>query len=334
MENINESTVALSEKALLNAEEQNKQIITVITLPEIKTTISELLPRIKAVCAEACKLKCSEESRKEIKEARARLNKANKELTEQFKQAIGVVKAPITAVENSYKECTDEFKKADSELGAKIATVEDSIKAQKKAKLNKYFGECVQSAGIDFLTIEMVQLNITLSASEKSLKDKIKSFVDGVSNDLKMIDTLDHKEEILVEYKSCCNISQAVTIVNERHKRIEAEKQCRKAVADEAQRRYEAEQKAIKTAAEGKASATAVSRDDKIPENNVNIHNHGVSETAIPDYVIPPTVTSSKATLPSKIYMLKFSVSGTMEQLREFKPKLIELIERSGLDYE
>ena len=38
-----------------------------------------------------------------------------------------------------------------------------------------------------------------------------------------LIDTQEHKVEILVEYKQHMNVSQAITTVSERHKAIETE---------------------------------------------------------------------------------------------------------------
>ena len=87
-----------------------------------------------------------------------------------------------------------------------------------------YFEEYKKSLGIDFVTYEQVNLNITMSVSLKKLKETIKTFLDKVMDDLKLIATQEHKDEILYEYKRSLNVSVAITSVTERYKAIEEEK--------------------------------------------------------------------------------------------------------------
>lgn len=304
--------------------ESSSELVTVITLPEIKTTIEQILPAIKSACDDARTLECTEDSRKEIKAVRARLNKANAALTAQFKAAISAVKAPITAVEQKYKECTDVFKAADKELAEKINTVEDELKRQKAQKLREYFAECAGSVGIDFLKFEDAGLNITLSASEKSLKSKIFDFVNGVYNDLNMIEGLEYRDEVLAEYRTTLNASYAVRTVNERHRRIEEERKRREEEAENIRRRKETEQ-AVLNAVQGCADRTV----GTVNESDNEHETSGTVNKCDADYETAPKVSGRE-----KIYTLKFSVTGTMEQLKAFKPQLIELIERNGLSYE
>ena len=320
-DNLANDLVNNSDNSTIPGSSSSSELVTVITLPEIRTTIEQILPTIKAACERACSLECTEDSRKEIKAVRAELNKANSSLTSQFKAAIAAVKAPITAVEQQYKECTDVFKAADRDLAAKINGVENELKRQKTDKLKDYFNECVQGAGIDFLKLEDVGLNVTLSASEKSLKSKIFDFVYSVCDDLNMISTLEYKDEILVEYKKSLDAAQAVRIVNERHQHIEAEKKRREAEAEEKRRRQEAERAAL-------AAAEEIAKKRQVPEQTTQ------TTASKPDvYETAPVVTAKPAS-PAKVYTLKFSVSGTIEQLKAFKHQLIELIERNGLNYE
>ena len=70
----------------------------------------------------------------------------------------------------------------------------------------------------------MSKINVTLSASLKSLKEQAKLFIDTVEGDLRLIDTQEYKTEILVEYKKSLDVSDAITTVVDRHKEIEVEK--------------------------------------------------------------------------------------------------------------
>ena len=93
-----------------------------------------------------------------------------------------------------------------------------------------------QSLQIDFLTFEQVKLNVTLSASEKSLKETITAFVEGVNKDLDLLKSIpesdEFKAEVLHDYKKSLDMANALRITQERKKakeeelkRIEAEKE-------------------------------------------------------------------------------------------------------------
>ena len=75
-----------------------------------------------------------------------------------------------------------------------------------------------------------MNLNITISPSDKSYKDKILEFVDRVASDIKTIETLDNSTEIRVEYESNLDLNKSILIVSERIRKIE---EAKKRIADE-----------------------------------------------------------------------------------------------------
>ena len=91
------------------------------------------------------------------------------------------------------------------------------------------------------MNYENAGINVTLSASIKSLKEQAKSFIDRITDDLALIDTQEHKAEIMVEYKKTLNCSQAITTVTSRLKAIEEQKQRE----IERQQRIEEEKKVV-----------------------------------------------------------------------------------------
>ena len=84
-----------------------------------------------------------------------------------------------------------------------------------------------QSLQIDFLTFEQVKLNVTLSASEKSLKETITAFVEGVKKDLDLLKSIpesdEFKAEVLHDYKKSLDMANALRITQERKKAKEEE---------------------------------------------------------------------------------------------------------------
>lgn len=204
---------------------KNKELIIIKQLPIIEEKLKELSKEIDEKVEKAKSLIVSEETVKEVKKTRAELTKDFKELEEQRKLVKEKVLAPYMAFEEVYKTyVSDKYKSADIELKTKIDQVELEQKKAKEQEVRDYFEEYKTSKNIDFITFENMNLNITLSASLKSLKEEAKAFVDKVESDLNLIETQEAKIEILVEYKKDLNVSRAITEVNERIKRLEEEK--------------------------------------------------------------------------------------------------------------
>ena len=177
---------------------ENKELIVIKQLPIIEEKLKELSKEIDEKVEKAKSLVVSEETVKEVKKTRAELTKDFKELEEQRKLVKEKVLAPYMAFEEVYKTyVSDKYKSADIELKTKIDQVELEQKKAKEQEVRDYFEEYKQSKNIDFITFENMNLNITLSASLKSLKEEAKAFVDKVESDLNLIETQEAKIEII-----------------------------------------------------------------------------------------------------------------------------------------
>lgn len=203
----------------------SNELIIVKQLPQIEEHLKERSEEIEKKVENAKSLVCTEENVKTIKEVRAELNKEFKEVETQRKMVKEQILAPYTKFEEIYKTyISDKYKSADIDLKNKIDTVENELKNKKEQEIKDYFEEYKKANDIDFITYEQAKINVTLSASKKSLKEQAKAFIDKIVDDLKLIETQEHKAEILVEYKNDLNVSKAITTVTNRFKAIEEEK--------------------------------------------------------------------------------------------------------------
>lgn len=202
-----------------------KDLIIVKQLPQIEEHLKELSAEIDKKVESAKSLVCTEESVKTIKQVRADLNKEFKELEMQRKNVKEQILAPYMQFEEVYKTyISEKYKSADVDLKTKIDNTENELKAQKEQEIKDYFEEYKTANDIDFVDFKQANINVTLTASKKSLKEQAKKFIDEIVDDLKLIETQDCKEEILVEYKQTLNISRAIQDVANRHKLLEEEK--------------------------------------------------------------------------------------------------------------
>lgn len=236
----NVKAIAPTEKA--EAVEPNS-LIVVKQLPVIEEQLRTIKANIESKVAGVLALECTEGTVKAIKVLRSDLNKDFKDLEDRRKLVKNKILEPYEAFEAVYKECvTDIFKGADTELKKRIDEVENNLKFERRKEIEAYFNEYAASKGIDFVGFFDAHINVTLSASKKSLQEQATAFIDRICDDLKLIDTQDYKEEILVEYKKALNVSAAITEVCARHKAIEEEK----ARAEQTAQIKQAQQEAVR----------------------------------------------------------------------------------------
>lgn len=184
---------------------------------QLKTISDEIQKRVDY----AEKLVCTIDTIKDIKKQRTILRNQFNDLETQRKQVKAEFQAPYLRFEKVYKELiSDKYKNADVQLKRKIDNVESELKLQKENTLREYFLEYCESEEIDFIKFEQIGLNINLSATEKSLREQIKAFVDKVKNDIELIQHEDNSAEIMIEYTKHLNVSRAIIEVKERHKKL------------------------------------------------------------------------------------------------------------------
>lgn len=273
----------------------NQELIVVKQLPQIEEHLKELSLDVDKKVENAKNLVCTEENVTTIKQIRASLNKEFKEVEQQRRIVKEQILAPYMQFEEIYKTyISDKYKSADNDLKVKIDSIENELKAKKEQEVKDYFEEYKTANNIDFITYEQTKINTTLSASMKSLKEQAKQFIDKIVDDLKLIETQEHKTEILVEYKQTLNVSQAITSVTNRFKAIEEEKK-------KIEQEKELQKFVVDTAKES----------DKYSEQII-LNSPSVEEKI------------------EEILTLKFTVRGTRTKLRELK----QFLENGGYDYE
>lgn len=281
-------------------------LIVVKQLPIIEEQLRLVKESVAQRVADALSLVCTEDTYKDVKKERAALNKEFQELEARRREVKRAILAPYEAFEKLYKECvSNAFTKADAELRDKIAAVESGIKGAKQDDLIAFYNEYRASMNIpeDLVPLERAQINVTMSDSAKKLRERAAAFLDGIANDLRMIATLEYRDEVLVEYYKTLSAPQAALIVDERHKRMEAA----------AQRREEQEAlRAVQNAAQSKIKA--------------------VLNEAPPAPASVPTVTPVVDAPPAEeaTYFVAFRVHGTIDRLKALK----KFLEDGGYTYE
>ena len=251
----------------------------------------------------------TDETLKSAKNTRTTLRKELDDFETQRKYIKEQVNAPYEAFEKAYKEHIKvHYDKADSTLKTKIDEVQNRLLDDKRGRIKDYFTELCQSQGIDFLIFERLPLNITLSASDKSLKEQVAGFVSEVTKSIQLIESLNEpdefKAEMLTEYKQTLDVTRAIQNAQYRKQQREAE------LARIEAQRVAAEQ--ARLAAEARAKAQAPLQAPAQVTNEV--------QPAAPIQPEPvQEATEAAQEDENEIVQASFTVIGTRAQLRALR---------------
>ena len=242
---------------------------------------------------------------KSVKDMRAELNKEFAEFEKQRKFIKEAVSKPYQEFEAKYKEfVAKHYNEADDTLKGKIFSFENTLRLEKEKELQGYFAELCSAKNIDFVPFGLMHLNITLSASMKSLKTQILEFVSKVEQDIELAKTVSDSQEfndkVMYEYRRSLDINTAINTVKEREQALIAAKERAEA---EAKRKAEAEEQAQLQAEKEVTEQATEAEPLKAPM---------VEEQQ-------PTNTGT-----AEEFEMTFTVKGTFEQLKALKQFILD----------
>lgn len=280
-----------------------KDLIKVKQPAIIEERLRAMQQQIEKKTSSAMALICTAENLQTVKALRTEIRNDFAEIEEQRKAAKDAALAPWNEFEAMYKLCISEpFRKADADLKSKVSEVEDGIKATCEAGLREYFTELCEAEGVQWLTYERAGIVVDMTSARqkvpKKLREKITQFVTGVSRGVALIADMDCAEEIMVEFKRTLDAAEAISIVQERHRRVEAER------------------------------VSMQTRQDVSRAESVHVAEVKSAEEAFsPPSVVPPVNVSQPEA--EKCYVA-FKVTGTLEQIIALKKFLMD----GGYQYE
>lgn len=212
---INEMPVVLKQNAIID-------------YSGIDRIIESTKARIDALDIE--NIEANEENKSSLKNLRAELNKELREYEDARKDIKKIVEQPYKDFEVEYKVLKGVFDEASSLLRDKIDEVEDAQREEKKNNLVIYFNELKVSLNetikelgfnLDFVSFNQLGLNITISASETSLRKQANETLERVCNDLRVISGNAHKSRLYAKYSVNLDLSRALFELQEELKREE-----------------------------------------------------------------------------------------------------------------
>lgn len=219
-------------------------IISISDLSTTEVNLRKIAEEQEDKLQSALAMACTEETKKAVKNTRAELNKQFSEYESERKTRTAEYEKPLKEFKAMYdKYIATPFKEADKALKTKIDQVESLQKDEKREAVESYAKELIQAYALDWLDVSRIMPNVTLSASEKSLKKEVKEAVGRIKSDVDCVNASSDNSELMAEYMKCLSLSQAKMAVVERQHAIEAAEKAKTAYNQQEELDREAEKR-------------------------------------------------------------------------------------------
>lgn len=189
------------------------------------TGTQEITNNIKDVNEYAVQLKeyystkiVTEDTLNDYKSEKANINKMKDKIADYRKTIVKEYNKPIDEFVNVAKMAENTLKEAYEYINEQCNSFDEQKKQDKVDELKRYFNEVCEQKNISFVTYERMNQNVTLSKSLKSLYSEIDVYIENIDKDITTIESMEDKEEILIDYMKSLNLSDSIQNVQERKK--------------------------------------------------------------------------------------------------------------------
>lgn len=189
------------------------------------TGTQEITNNIKDVNEYAVQLKeyystkiVTEDTLNDYKSEKANINKIKDKIATYKKTIVAEYNKPIDEFVNVAKMAENTLKEAYDYINEQCNSFDEQKKQDKVDELKRYFNEVCQQKNISFVTYERMNQNVTLSKSLKSLYSEIDVYIENIDKDITTIESMEDKEEILIDFMKSLNLSDSIQNVQERKK--------------------------------------------------------------------------------------------------------------------
>ena len=226
MEEVKEAEI-FEEKALTKPEfkeEINAEIIGTAKIEDNIKKVKEYAIKVKEYYTGMVFTAATKE---DAEKEKADINKFKKQIEDFRKQIVAKYNEPIKLFEDTAKETEKLLKETYDLINVQVKAFDDEQLEKVREKVESYFNEYAQSKGIDFVNFSQMNISATkglLTSTgnlTKKIQDQMNEFIDRCAKDVDLINTLEHKEEILIEYKKTPKSAESIAMVMDRYKQLE-----------------------------------------------------------------------------------------------------------------
>lgn len=166
-------------------------------------------------------------TKEDAEKEKADINKFKKQIEDFRKQIVAKYNEPIKLFEDTAKETEKLLKETYDLINVQVKAFDDEQLEKVREKVESYFNEYAQSKSIDFVNFSQMNISVTkglLTSTgnlTKKIQEQMNEFIDRCVKDVELINTLEHKEDILIEYKKTLKSAESIALVMDRYKQLE-----------------------------------------------------------------------------------------------------------------
>ena len=165
-----------------------------------------------------------EDEKNDIKKYKQHLSKILNELEEKRKEIKKEINKPYEEFNEYYKNGVYlKLNDAISQINNVVNDIEILQKDEKECEIKEFVNQYINANNLqNIIRYEDIPISINLSSSMKSLKEQALTFIEKVTNDLKLIELEEYSSEIILEYNNNgFDFSKAKLDVIAKHKQLE-----------------------------------------------------------------------------------------------------------------
>lgn len=277
-------------------------------LKEIQWNNEELKAEIAEKMKEYTSLVFTEETIKEAKADRAKLNKLRAAFEDERKRIKKLCMAPYDAFEKQVKELIALIDEPIRLIDGQIKEVEEQRKVEKKGEILEFYESVIGSLkGILPFDRVFRQEYLNISRSMKSIKEEIQALIDRVNADLDTIEGFRSKYELQIKdvYLKTLDLSVAM---QEKARLEEVERQLAERKQGEEQRAAE------RAAAEAMAMQSTTGQEQAVEDSAVH--------KDVPEKIAEAAQQEEEQ--KPELFQMDFRVWGTKDQLMGLRQYLVD----------
>lgn len=217
----------VEEKSIVKPEFTEEIEARVISVGKIEDNIKDVKEYAIKVKEYYTNLVFTVETKEDAEKEKADINKFKKQVEDFRKQIVAKYNEPIKLFEATAKETEKLLKETYDLINVQVKAFDDEQLEKVREKVESYFNEYAQSKDIDFVNFSQMNVSVTkglLTSTgnlTKKAQEQINEFIDRCVKDVDLINTLEHKEEILIEYKKTLKSAESIAMVMDRYKQLE-----------------------------------------------------------------------------------------------------------------
>ena len=167
------------------------------------------------------KLIITEENLNVAKDEKAMINKIKAKISDFRKNIVKEFKAPVEEFEKAAKETEQLLAESYEMINAQCDVYDEQKKQALIDDATAYFDELKATKKISFILFSKSGIKVNMSDSKTKIHKAIDEYIGKVEQDLVTIESLDNKEDVLVEYMTDCDLSRAIKTANDKKAALE-----------------------------------------------------------------------------------------------------------------